>query len=88
MVEAALHGGSASFFADRFSGEGIYMTRVCVDAMGGDEKPQVVLQGIEEALAADNDLSVLVVGDADVVEPFASSHERCEARYLLRLSAW
>lgn len=60
-------------------GEGIYMTRVCVDAMGGDEKPQVVLQGIEEALAADNDLSVLVVGDADVVEPFASSHERCEA---------
>ena len=55
------------------------MTRVCIDAMGGDEKPKVVLKGVEEALAADSDLSVVVVGDAEVVEPFASSHKRVKA---------
>ena len=30
--------------------------RVCVDVVGGDEKPQVVLDGIESALAADPDI--------------------------------
>ena len=33
--------------------------RVCVDVVGGDEKPQVVLDGIEAALAADPDIEVL-----------------------------
>ena len=36
--------------------------RVCVDAVGGDEKPEVVLAGIEAALEADADLDVLVAG--------------------------
>ena len=31
--------------------------RVCVDVVGGDEKPQVVLDGIEAALAADPDIA-------------------------------
>ena len=30
--------------------------RVCVDVVGGDEKSQVVLDGIEAALAADPDI--------------------------------
>ena len=42
-------------------------TTVCVDAMGGDERPEVVLEGIAQALAADSDLTVLVAGDEDVV---------------------
>ena len=33
--------------------------RVCVDVVGGDEKPQVVLDGIEAALAADPDIEVV-----------------------------
>ena len=36
--------------------------RVCVDVVGGDEKPQVVLDGIEAALAADPDIEVLAAG--------------------------
>ena len=41
----------------------MYMSnvRVCVDVVGGDEKPQVVLDGIEAALAADPDIEVLAV---------------------------
>ncbi len=45
---------------------------VCVDAMGGDHAPDVVLEGIAEALARDDDLSVLVTGFAEIVSPFAA----------------
>ncbi len=54
-------------------------TTVCVDAMGGDERPEVVLEGIAQALAADSDLTVLVAGDEDVVVPFCASHDRARA---------
>lgn len=47
--------------------------------MGGDERPEVVLAGIEAALAASDGLSVLVVGDEDVVVPFCAQHERTRA---------
>ncbi len=53
--------------------------RVCVDAMGGDEPAEVVLAGIEAALAADRSLTVLVAGPEEVVVPFCDSHERAEA---------
>ena len=55
------------------------MTTICVDAMGGDETPDVVLSGIEAALSRDADLSVLVAGDEDVVVPFCESHDRAKA---------
>ena len=50
--------------------------RVCVDVVGGDEKPQVVLDGIEAALAADPEIEVLAVGPAEIVNPFAAAHAR------------
>jgi len=53
---------------------------ISVDALGGDNAPQVVLDGVEAALAEDGDLSVILCGPADVVEPFASAHDRCVAR--------
>ena len=53
--------------------------RIAVDVMGGDEEPQVVLDGIDAALAADADLEVLAVGPADIVEPFAENRERVSA---------
>ena len=55
------------------------MVTICVDAMGGDEEPKVVLEGIAAALAADADLSVLVAGNEEVVVPFATDHERARA---------
>ena len=53
---------------------------IAVDALGGDNAPDVVLEGVDAALAQDGDLSVVLCGPADVVEPFASSHDRCVAR--------
>lgn len=53
--------------------------RIAIDVMGGDEEPQVVLDGIDAALAADADLEVLAVGPADIVEPFAEERERVSA---------
>lgn len=52
------------------------MTTICVDAMGGDESPEVVCEGIAQALAADPDLAVLVAGNEDVVVPFCDKTER------------
>lgn len=52
---------------------------VAVDVMGGDEEPQVVLDGIDAALAADPDLKVVAVGPAELVEPFAETRDRVEA---------
>lgn len=54
------------------------MVKVVVDAMGGDEPPSTVLEGIAQALEADKELTVVVAGDADVVEPFCRDHERTE----------
>lgn len=53
---------------------------ITVDALGGDDAPRVVLDGVAQALAADPDLSVILCGPAEVVEPFAASHERAEAQ--------
>lgn len=53
---------------------------VAVDALGGDHGAPVVLDGIAQALAADEDLQVIACGPAEVVEPFAQSHDRCLAQ--------
>ena len=53
---------------------------ISVDALGGDNAPEVVLEGVEAALAEDAGLSVILCGPADVVEPFAAKHDRCTAR--------
>lgn len=53
---------------------------ITVDAMGGDDAPEVVLKGVESALSQDASLSILLVGNEDVVVPFASQHERVVAR--------
>ena len=53
---------------------------IAVDAMGGDNAPEVVLEGVEAALAADEGLTVILCGPADVVEPFAAQHARCRAQ--------
>ena len=55
------------------------MTTICVDVMGADREPAVLLEGVAQALEDDSDLEVLVAGDADVVEPFAASHSRARA---------
>lgn len=55
------------------------MTTICVDVMGADKEPEELLLGVEQALAADPDLEVLVAGAAEVTEPFCASHARARA---------
>ena len=55
------------------------MTTICVDVMGADKEPAVLLEGVAQALEDDPKLEVLVAGAADVVEPFAASHSRARA---------
>lgn len=55
------------------------MTTICVDVLGGDEQPQVVLDGIAAALAKDEDLCVLAAGPEDLVVPFCAAHDRARA---------
>lgn len=56
------------------------MITIAVDALGGDFGPSVVLDGVEQALAEDKDLQVIICGPAEVVDPFAKDHERCIAQ--------
>lgn len=51
------------------------MTAICVDVMGSDKGPEVVLEGVAQALAADSDLTVLVAGADEYVTPFCEKHE-------------
>lgn len=53
---------------------------IAVDALGGDAGAPVVLAGVEQALAADDAIEVILCGPADVVEPFAAKHDRCTAQ--------
>lgn len=53
---------------------------IAVDALGGDNAPGVVLDGVELALAADQDLTVILCGPDEVVSPFAAAHDRCVAQ--------
>ncbi len=44
------------------------VTRVAVDAMGGDNAPDEILQGALDALAAEKHLEVILVGPQDLLE--------------------
>lgn len=52
---------------------------LAVDAMGGDDAPDVVIEGTKLALAADPSLTVVLCGDEEVVSPLASAESRCVA---------
>ncbi len=52
-------------------------TVIAVDAMGGDDAPDVVIEGARRALDSDPELRLLLVGPDAVVSPLAS--DRCES---------
>lgn len=55
------------------------MPVICVDVMGSDQSPEVVLEGVRMALEKDKELEVLLAGADEFVTPFASKHERAKA---------
>lgn len=55
------------------------MTKICVDVMGSDKDPRELMSGLADALVSDSDLELLVVGDDEIVVPFAEALDRAEA---------
>ena len=51
-----------------------------VDALGGDNAPDVVLEGVSKALDEDQNLEIILCGPQDVVNNFARSQKRCTAQ--------
>ncbi len=55
---------------------------ICVDVMGGDEKPEVILEGMSQALAECDDIKLVAVGPQEIVDSFVACHgDRAEALY-------
>lgn len=48
--------------------------RLVVDALGGDDAPGVVLEGVARALREDPSITVILTGPEDVIVPFAAQH--------------
>ena len=48
--------------------------KLVVDAMGGDRAPQVVLDGVDLALASQADLEIILTGPAEVVTQAVKTH--------------
>ena len=70
---------SRELAAARAAAEAFPGTVLAVDAMGGDNAPGVVLEGVAAALEADPALKIVLCGPDEVVTPFAANHDRCEA---------
>ncbi len=54
------------------------MTTICVDAMGSDKDPSVIVEGVKLALAADPDLTVLLAGDESAVTAAVKESDRIQ----------
>ena len=53
---------------------------IALDVMGGDLGPEVVLEGAVQALEADPDLHLVLVGPAEQIESTAAAHDRAQAQ--------
>jgi len=55
--------------------------RIAMDAMGGDDAPQVIIDGAKAAIEKYDDIEITLVGKQAVLEPLADTHERIKVRY-------
>lgn len=51
---------------------------LAIDACGGDNAPDVVLEGVKLALASDDTIEILLCGPEKIVVPFCDTQTRCE----------
>lgn len=54
--------------------------KLVVDALGGDDAPQVVLDGVAKAVKKDPSIAVILTGPEDVIVPFAAQYGNVVAR--------
>jgi glycerol-3-phosphate acyltransferase PlsX len=53
--------------------------KLVVDALGGDDAPDVVLEGVAQAVQQDPSITVILTGPEEKIVPFARAHDRVEA---------
>lgn len=54
----------------------LYMVRIILDAMGGDNAPQAVIEGAELAINKFEDISITLVGREEVIKSFLKPNPR------------
>ena len=52
------------------------MINIAIDAMGGDNAPQVVVEGVMQAIQSRASLQITLVGDEEKIRPFLTNDER------------
>jgi glycerol-3-phosphate acyltransferase PlsX len=52
--------------------------KIAVDAMGGDNAPQAIVEGAMEAIQHVNDLEVVLVGNKERIAPYLTEHQRIQ----------
>lgn len=53
-------------------------TKIALDVFGGDNAPDVCLEGAELALCERDDIYLYMLGYSDTLSEFCASHDRCE----------
>lgn len=52
------------------------MIKIAIDAMGGDNAPQVVVEGAMQAIQDKDSLEITLVGDEEKIRPYLTNEER------------
>ncbi|GAA0331540.1 phosphate acyltransferase PlsX [Bacillus carboniphilus] len=52
--------------------------RIAIDAMGGDHAPHEIIKGVNKALSAFPDITFMVVGDQEKIQPLIQTSDRVE----------
>ena len=54
---------------------------VAVDALGADDAPSVVLEGVKQALIQDDSLEINLCGPNEIIDSFCKKNDRCHPLY-------
>ncbi|PZO93147.1 phosphate acyltransferase PlsX [Streptococcus halichoeri] len=52
------------------------MKRIAVDAMGGDNAPKAIIEGVNRAIEAFEDIEIQLFGDEEKIKPYLTATER------------
>ena len=57
------------------------MKKIAVDAMGGDNAPQALVEGANRAVQEFSDIEILLYGDEAKIKPYLTAGERVRIIY-------
>lgn len=60
----------------KFRKWGVKMFKLAIDAMGGDNAPKSVVEGVNLAIEKFNDIEILLYGDEEKIKPYLTVKER------------